>query len=198
MQGIWYGDRRDRVKWGALIYWAQHNINVIAQVAFLRNSAGLTLELSSIPGAPIPVHGAVLQYFSNLERITQLQGQGVPTIRVFTMPWTEPRNAYLQSVVEWLAQLPPGAKLVFLDPDTGIAPPGGAGLQHVTQAEITTLWNNLIAGDWLAVYQHAAHNTDWLEERRRAFCTACGVESCQSIRCRPAADMAIFAAAKVV
>lgn len=41
MQAIWYGDRRDRVKWGALLYLAKrHGIRQIIQVAYFRGSDG--------------------------------------------------------------------------------------------------------------------------------------------------------------
>jgi hypothetical protein len=197
MQALWQGDRRDRVKWGALFYLAvREEIPIIAQIAFLRKTATLNLEIT-IPGQSIlrqPIQETVLNHFSGLGRISRLNVTGVHAIRVFTEIWSVQRGAYIAAAVHWLAQLR-GRKLVFLDPDTGLAPRSGGDLAHVRTEEIEQLWTTLNAKDWLALYQHAAHNTDWLDERSAAFSEACGVAACEIIQgAAPAArDVAIFA-----
>jgi hypothetical protein len=200
MQGIWYGDRRDRVKWGALYYLAcRERIPTIAQVAFYRETATAILEISRGNFEPIP--DAVRNHFSNLEHIKRLQGHGVKRIEVFGRPWSRQSGAdYMRQAVEWLAGLPGPRKLVFLDPDTGVAPPSGAGPQHVRKEEIEQYWNTLGAQDWLALYQHAAHSHDWVAQRRRAFLEACNKANRHEVyrgTGATARDVAIFAATRM-
>jgi hypothetical protein len=72
VQKIWYGDRRDRVKWGALFYWAQREgIQVIAQIAFYGASRHVNLDVC-IPCKEIqhpPINEQVLEHFSDLNHI---------------------------------------------------------------------------------------------------------------------------------
>ena len=64
MQGVWYGDRRDRVKWGALLHLVKtRSIPRIVQVSYYRDGADRMLET---PEGRVPVLPAVWGHFSDL------------------------------------------------------------------------------------------------------------------------------------
>jgi hypothetical protein len=160
MQGIWYGDRRDRVKWGALFYLSEsRNIPNIVQVAYSRT--GLKPMLQAEAGK-IALSSIVWNHFSDLQRIKQLEKLSKKKIVVLDETFDPAdRRRYIQTIVRQLDGVPT-PKIAFLDPDTGIEPknlkPG-----HVARRDLEQIWDSLEAGDILAVYQHAGRNENWLE-----------------------------------
>jgi hypothetical protein len=88
--------------------------------------------------------------------------------------------------------------VVFLDPDTGIAPEQSVGLKHVTGDEIHRVFSMLPSGDVLVFYQHARHKLGWLDETRKQFCEAIGqTDGVQTYTCKSlASDVAFFVVEK--
>ena len=170
MQGLWYGDRRDRVKWGALIHLAKTRaVPSIVQVAYYRDESDRTLQTSE---GPVPLPEGVWEHFSDLRHIERLAQATNMSIIVLGDAF-EPthRRKYIAAVVDKLkATLRP--TIVFLDPDTGIEP-GKPASVHVTRADLADVWAVLSAKDILAVYQHADHTNAWQQDRTRKMVEAC-------------------------
>jgi len=98
-------------------------------------------------------------------------------------------------VLQELADLDDEAKIVFLDPDTGIEP-RKAGSTHVKAAEITRIWNKLNRNDWLVLYQHAQHTDDWRAVQMARFCDACDASKPKMFCCEDINDVVFYAAQK--
>lgn len=171
MQGIWYGDRRDRVKWGALIWLADtFGVRRIMQVAYFRGSTERALQT---PKGEVPIADAVWNHFSELINIRALAKATNTQIDVISDVFDHrARRNYGKLVVEQLQQLPT-PRIVFLDPDTGIEPET-AKAEHVTVADMREIWSVLHSGDILAVYQHADRSGTWLQNRATKLSKACG------------------------
>src|SRR2546421_6161153 len=70
MQGIWYGDRRDRVKWGALVWLADtFGVRRIVQVAYFRGNTERALQT---PNGEVAIADSVWNHFSELSNIQAL------------------------------------------------------------------------------------------------------------------------------
>lgn len=67
-------------------------------------------------------------------------------------------------------------KIVFLDPDVGLAPNRGKA-EHVKPDEIMMIWQSLNPQDFLVFYQHRFRSRDWVEICRNQLAVACGVET---------------------
>jgi hypothetical protein len=178
MQGLWYGDRRDRVKWGALIYIAKSRaVRRIVQVAFYRDSTKPTLE---IPGRKVPLPSHVWKHFSDLRQVQRLARATGTSIVVLGERFDPSRRCeYIAGVVRRLCKIQ-GPKVVFLDPDTGIAP-AKKSPKHVTKADLMEIWKALSPNDVLAVYQHADRTKTWQKRGVRKMAEACGRASVQII-----------------
>jgi hypothetical protein len=170
VQGLWYGDRRDRVKWGALLYLAQaRGIPRIVQVAYYRHGDDPVLQT---PEGEMPLLRAVWNHFSDLRHIDRLGQVTGTSIIVFDEPFDpRQRRAYVAEVVRRLKTVE-SPKIVFLDPDTGIEP-GKAGPEHVTGADVAEIWATLLVSDVLVVYQHADRTITWREDRAVTMAQAC-------------------------
>jgi len=183
MQPLWYGDRRDRVKWGALIYLAhKYKLPLIVQVAYWHDikKADRTMEVGDGRVEPIPE--AVWKHFSDLRNIRRLgKRTGKEIIPIDTLFEARHRQEYVQSVIDELRRLSK-PKLLFLDPDTGIEPkPRSRGPGHVTVQDIERFWGTLRVGEVLAVYQHAPREADWVPDTRQLQ-SACEGSPVQRIR----------------
>jgi len=154
MQGLWYGDRRDRVKWGALAHLAKRfRLASILQVAYFRDGVERLLKTDTGEHAiPEPVwkHFADLAAVEGLSRILGVEIH--VHVDVFD---PKKRKKYIDDVL-CAAEKHPRPRLLFLDPDTGIQP-GTLKPEHVSAEEITRLWRALGAGEVLAVCQHTPH-----------------------------------------
>ena len=88
--------------------------------------------------------------------------------------------------------------LVFLDPDTGIAPKR-AKLEHVTDSELEQIYGAMRKGDLLVFYQHARRRKEWRKETRSQFARALDMPEKQvaTFTCPEiASDVAFFAVQK--
>lgn len=170
MQGLWYGDRRDRVKWGALIHLAKPGrIRTIVQVAYFRHGAEPMLQTDE-GDVPLPIE--VWNHFSDLRHIERLGDVTGKTIIVLDQPFDPvTRHKYIGLIVSKLKEIE-SPKIVFLDPDTGIEPKN-AKPEHVTKQDIREIWAVLSDGDFLVIYQHADRTKTWRNDRRQQMSVAC-------------------------
>lgn len=101
------------------------------------------------------------------------------------------RDEYIKDVISCLPRL--DAKIVFLDPDTGLGPPEGTPqAEHATVRDIQEIWASLKGGDILAVYQHAFRRGGWLDEKRRQLENICGAPANWIQAPNVAADIAVL------
>jgi hypothetical protein len=178
MRGIWYGDRRDRVKWGALLHLADTRaISCIVQVAYFRHSPGPMLQTQE---GEVSLSVAVWKHFSDLAYIKRLGEATGKNIVVLDQPFDPARRReYVATVVAELREVE-RPMIVFLDPDTGIEP-ARAEPEHVTRQDIGEIWAALLPGDILAVYQHADRTTTWRDDRGQKMAAACDNTPVQAI-----------------
>jgi len=171
MQGLWYGDRRDRVKWGALLYLAKtRGIPRILQVAYYRDGTDRSLETTE---GRVPLPEGVWEHFSSLRQIKRLGRATGTKIIVLDEPFDPlKRDDYTASVVRRIRAVK-SPKIVFLDPDTGIEP-ASARPEHVAKVDLVSIWAALSKDDILAAYQHAGHTRIWRTLRARKMSEACG------------------------
>jgi hypothetical protein len=170
VQGLWYGDRRDRVKWGALIYLAHsRSIHHLIQVAYLRTGEPPILQTSD-GDVNLPLE--VWQHFSDLRQIQRLGETVRLKITVLDAPYSpDERRSYVLECVTQLTRIA-SPKIVFLDPDTGMAPQKMKA-EHVSPEDASAFWTALTPKDMLVVYQHADHSKTWLRCRSKALSLAC-------------------------
>jgi hypothetical protein len=194
MKDMWYGDRRDLVKWGTLVHLARsEQIRIVIQVAFLRRPPLQTDQ------GEAKIAQEVWQHL--LRDVNLICGLGKKTgldIVVLDQEFDpKRRREYIREVADCLKSRS-GKKIVLLDPDTGIEPKK-ARPEHVRVVDIQELWEVLSQGDWLVLYQHASRKANWCECMRAKFAKACGVkeEEVKTFRARKIArDVAFFAAKK--
>jgi hypothetical protein len=162
-----YADTRDLVKWGSLLHLArQHRLKTILQVAF-RTGADKRPMIQCGSGS-FPILAEVWTHFRNLSDIRRLGQRCGIAIQVYDVPFSPAaREPYLDDVVRRIQAIR-GRKLVFLDPDTGLAAKA-RGSKHVTIEEAKQVWAALSPGDWLMLYQHRWRKTDWKDQARSRF-----------------------------
>ncbi len=179
MQDKWYADKRDIVKWGTLVHVARkHQATKILQVACYRQPetgvASLTSEQGNEPPQPVSLPQEVYRYFRDVRDIERLQNRTDLTIEVFNKEFCHPREAYFESVAEQVKRKRRNRLVVFLDPDTGIAPER-ATLAHVTDSEIRQIYGAMRKGDLLVFYQHARRRKEWKREAMSELARALAV-----------------------
>jgi hypothetical protein len=176
MQDQWYGDKRDIVKWGSLVHMArEYGTQSILQVAFFRRSdSNYRLWVNSVSGdGQVPLAPEVWDHFREIRQIERLGLAVKREIKVFDRVFCEPRDAHIRALLTCVDKYQPRPLLVFLDPDTGIAPlKAKPGLEHVLASEVGSIWGAMRAGDVLAFYQHRRRTKDWLAETRAQFVEA--------------------------
>lgn len=175
MQGLWYGDKRDRVKWGALVHLAKwKKINCIVQVAYFRHGPDLQLQINRGDiqievGLPVEVWN----HFSDLIHIKGLEKTTCLNIKVLNQEFKpKSRRDYVKNIILEFRNIK-RQKIVFLDPDTGIAPTT-AKPEHVTKKDMEKIWEGLSEGDLLVIYQHADRTRKWLPDRKEKMSHSCG------------------------
>ena len=176
MRDQWYGDNRDVLKWGTLIHLAQRDqLSTILQVALYRSNDELPTLNSSLGKIEIPAK--VIRHFRNLDDIYRLATTSGIRIEVFKDPFRDKdRSAYFEKTGRRIEALSGDSLVVFLDPDTGLAPQV-VGPEHVTAHNVRLVFDAMKRGDVLVCYQHARRQKDWRGDRRRAFTRALGVSS---------------------
>lgn len=162
MRDRWYGDKRDIVKWGAILVLAQKQlINTVLHVALYRPDPPNNYHLT-IDGTTRPLPNEVIRHFRDIDQIKRLAANAKLRIDIHKdlFQWRAEfrtredfRKSYFNKVARKIKKYREDV-IVFLDPDTGIAPKT-YGYEHVTPKEIQTTLRAMKPGDWLLFYQHA-------------------------------------------
>jgi len=171
MKDEWYGDKRDLAKWGVLVHLAtRFRACRILQVPYYRPSAWEGLE---IDGQPYRIPVAVVKHFRDIGNIGKLKAPC--RIEVIETPFTN-RDQYAHVVRQAIGRRGRGASIVFLDPDTGLAP-RKPGVEHVLESELAAVWECLRGRDVLVLYQHKTNRNGrpWVEPKRQQFEAALGL-----------------------
>jgi hypothetical protein len=197
MRDQWYGDKRDLIKWGVLLELARrHGAKHILQVLYYRPSSYGPLDIN---GEKCSVPRAVLHHFRCLGAVSAIHCEA--TVEVMEDLF-ESRKSYLDVVVNRMHARPPVPGIVFLDPDTGLAP-SRPGRKHVLDKESTEIWKELRTDDLLVFYQHqtSRKGTSWIDEKKAQFERAIGLAPGESKLARApsiAKDVVFFFAKKPV
>lgn len=170
MKDKWYADNRDLVKWGSIVSIAREkSIRTIIQVALYRPGKN-TLNISIDDGKktyPAEFPTEVWDHFRNIEDIQRLEEKTNLKIIVHKEPF-QFRLQYFEDLCSKIKEIAE-SKIIFLDPDIGIAPNNGAKFEHVKPSEIKQVYNSLNPNDILVFYQHAWHVADWKKKAKNKF-----------------------------
>jgi len=194
LRDSWYADNRDVIKWGTLVHLARrHHVRTILQVAFFRSQRTLEL-LSDEEDVGIPKE--VWNHFRDVRQVKRLGKRCDIKIEVLDLPFAPRLRAnYMDLVMDAISKRR-GAKIVLLDPDTGIERQS-AMRKHVKVGEVQRVWHALQPGDWLVLYQHQSRAADWRRSAKRKFAAACSRGDVHTFSSpRIASDVVFFAAAK--
>ena len=174
MKDIWYADKRDIVKWGGIVYLcSKKGIKNVVQIAYYRRQQWLKLVFDK---ANVNLPEQVIKHFRDIEDINRLALSMSLTIKVIKKEFSHnTRTSYHRHVCEVISAMKE-QKIVFLDPDVGLAP-NRCKAEHVKPDEITMIWQSLNPQDFLVFYQHRFRSRDWVEIRRNQLAAACGVET---------------------
>jgi hypothetical protein len=211
VKDIWFSDARDIVKWGVVAHLVQEQQNALAvQLAFYRQERASDFALRHLRegddvGESFPHR--VLEAFER--RVSQIKEKalGFP-IELYDAHFigdegdSNYRTKYLSEFNNWLTGKRRDRSIVLLvDPDTGLKPASKKGPAYVKAAELKFLYDALLVGDWLVLYQHAPRKEEWIEEHLVRVAHAVGVAEsklhvfdCSAI----AEDVAFFAVKKNV
>jgi hypothetical protein len=157
MRERWFGDDRDVAKWTTLLHLARsNNLATIVYAAYWRPEPGPGVIL--VGNKPVFVPDEVWTFFRDFRQVEALSD--APKIEVVDRE-LDPRDraAYVAATRE-VMQRAPRPLLLFVDPDTGLAPKT-ANAEHVTREELREYWSSLNAGEWLVLYQHARREKNW-------------------------------------
>jgi hypothetical protein len=169
---------------------------VILQVAFYRPEDELPKLF--LNGKNVPFPAVVYGHFRNLDHIKALEVSSPAVLRVEVFKDIfDGSHEYFGRLAEKLCQMREQRLIVFLDPDTGIAPTR-TGHKHVGYSELKDVFSQLKAGDWLAFYQHRHRRKEWVRQRSKEFADTL-LLSPQEVRTFSsplASDVVLFAAQK--
>jgi len=201
MRNWLYADKRDIVKWGTILVLARKkSIPTVLQVAFYRPDK--TNYQLTIDGTKEPLPIEVIRHFCDIEHIQRLAENAKVRIDIHKdiFQWrpdfrtrVDFRKAYFDEVVMKIKAYT-DAVIVFLDPDTGIAP-NSCNYEHVTPQEIQITMRAMKPGDILVFYQHARLRVrDWMNSTKGEFGKAVGPNTpVDTITCKEIAnDVAFF------
>lgn len=198
MRDRWYSDKRDLVKWAALVHLAQESrASTIVQVAFYKSEPATWRLKRNDKHLAFP--SVIQEHFRRLKNIAGLATAARIQVRVYDSAWPgSSREHYIEDVIRELHGFGTAQFIAFLDPDTGIAPKN-SGTSHVRHREVKAIFDALKPRDWLAFYQHAWRRPGWIRITRRRFASATGVPggrvltfSCKDV----AKDVVLFAIEK--
>lgn len=168
MKDRWYADNRDLVKWGSITSIAKkEKISKIIQVAFYRKDDFSKKFKINVDDIKIPFPQAVWNHFRKLEDIKRLGEALKIRIEVCKQPF-QSRVDFFNKLRNKLSK-EKNRIILFLDPDTGIAPKNDAKFKHVTCSEIKQVYNSLKPNDILIFYQHARRDDGWRENTKIEF-----------------------------
>jgi hypothetical protein len=174
---------KDLVKWGTVYSLAEREAKnapvVVVFAPMIRPDYPKYQKRALTNGASIP--DRVYDHFRDLGEIEQLKW---PTNVSFAPFWDKFRGSkkgrqeYFSALGDFIRSVTPEQPhrlILFIDPDNGIEPPGGAQGKHVARAELAVLGKSLKTGDLLVLYQHhRIGDSNWLSDACRAFEKAIG------------------------
>jgi len=171
MRAHWFSDHRDLLKWSVLLHLAEkHGLRNILWVPYLRfENDRPTFRFCD---ERVKVQDAVWEFFRDMKRIEALACEGTEIAVVWEEFDHKRRSEYSSKIADGLLSLK-RPLLVFLDPDTGLAPKSPKE-KHVTDAEVADVWSQIRLGDWMVLYQHAWRNEEWAETSRKRLAQICG------------------------
>lgn len=173
MKDIYYGDKRDIVKWsGILLLCKETGINYVLQIAYFRKQEKLRMHFGS-DKTNIP--DDVIRHFRDVDDIKRLGTKTGVHIEVFKQEFQQSsRDTYHIEVCDYINKWPE-RKVVFLDPDTGLAVKN-AKAEHIKPGEVLKVWQSLQLGDFLAFYQHSFRDSEWVNIRKKQLAEACKIK----------------------
>jgi hypothetical protein len=154
-----------------LLHLAKENgAQRIVQIAYYRPSKWPQIL---IDGGNKVIPNEVLQHFRDVSNIVNMVSN--PNIEIFNLILKN-RRSYFPEVQKAVEKYRNERKIIFLDPDTGLAPTN-ATLKHVLPSELKDIWQEMQRGDLLVFYQHKTNrnNEPWVEEKRIQFVAALGI-----------------------
>ena len=174
MRNEWYGDKRDFLKWPALLYLARRQkIGRIFQVAMCTDAVPTHPKIKTLNGQMVECQDISRHVADHYHRHNDLNGIravgkhfGID-IEVWLEQFTHAtRVEYFQEVLKEIRKST--ARTVwFFDPDTGIEPPKSeADKTHMRLQELSNTFALLRPRDYLACYQHAWWKQDWRTQAR--------------------------------
>lgn len=175
MRDQWYSDKRDLVKWSVLLLLAERcKADRIIQIACY--NASDTYGKIEIDGKQHTMPEEVISHFRSIGKISGLAKR--PKITVFDAAFEQrDRNFYFEAAKNFITSFNQERCVVFLDPDTGLEPNGGADEKHVRNSELKAIWDALPKGGMLAFYQHQTNRNgqEWIEPKKKQFEEAIGI-----------------------
>jgi len=193
MRDLWYGDKRDLVKWATLVGLAQrYQMRHILQVLYYRKCTWQGIE---IDGENFELPQNVIEHFRDVSKICAMKGE--LAIEVVQEAFSNAgRKAYFETVKAAIEERSTSPGIVFLDPDTGLEPRAGADTghshrckaksEHVCEFELANLWKLLSGDDLLVFYQHRIRERGWREAKRKQFARALGLRDSEAENVRVA------------
>lgn len=174
MRNQWYADKSDLVKWGGIIHLCNKTkITNVMQVAYFRECSKKSQLYFEKEDIPIP--DKVIEHFRDIEDIKRLSKKVRLNIDVIKKPFNQKGREDYNKFICQRIQKQPQPKIVFLDPDTGLAPQK-AKEKHVKPDEVLSIWCSLKPGDYLVFYQHNTHKSNWRKLQKVEFAKACKVK----------------------
>jgi len=171
MKDIWFADNRDLVKWSVLFHLAErYRIDSILQIAYYTPSI---FSKISIDSEEINLPPAIINHFRNIRTVEKIDCKF--KITVFDRTFDD-RKTYLDAASKFIRGQTGIPKIVFLDPDTGLAPKKPL-LTHVLDTEANTFWNLLELSDLFVFYQHQTNRNGqpWIKQKRKQLAVALGI-----------------------
>lgn len=177
MRDIWYADNRDILKWSGIVHLcSKKGIKGILWVPYYRKQQQWP-ELV-FDKADISPPEKVIKHFRDIEDIHRLALTTGLNIKVIKEEFShDARTGYHRHVCKMIRQMNE-QKIVFLDPDVGLAPTK-AKTEHVKHDEIRVIWRLLKPRNFLAFYQHRFRSRDGVEIRRKQLAEVCEVKESQ-------------------
>ena len=172
MRDKYYSDDRDLMKWATLAHIAsEYGLQTILQVPYWRPEK--VHPHFNFIGKRVAASSKVWTFFRNIHSITRLGPKIGLSIIVVEMEFKpDERDAYVSEVKTKIryARRP---LVLFLDPDTGLQPTT-CRPEHTAIKEIQALWPVLMPHEWLILYQHARHTSNWKESVAYQLSSLCG------------------------
>jgi hypothetical protein len=173
MKDIWYGDKRDIVKWSTLVTLARNEkLESIIYIPYFRQS---NFGQITIAGVPHEVPQDVLFHFRNIFNCKNIIND-IP-IKVLKDVFTD-QGVCQNLLLRFIENCKHKKKsLVFLDPDTGLEPITRPTLCHILGKSVREVWENIPKNWILAIYQHQTNRNgqSWISAKQSQFKEAIGV-----------------------